>query len=231
MGGNEYMGIRIGRILAIGIPLGIVCGVFKSFFQISNEVFWNYYIVIGIAIIIFSVLINVVYQVRFSNQLKALINVFLKDEDADHFIAENQKLLAKTKMKFHRALIFINLSAGYSDKEDFITAKQMLLQVPEKHLRGINKIVYYISLAYIHFRLLDIQEALELMKLWDKQLSDLQGHKKLGGHIATLKIFALIYTDQLDQARLLLSTSKEKWTDPRLKTAWDYQQSLIDGGQ
>jgi len=225
------MRIRIGRILAIGIPLGIICGVLKSFFQISNEVFWKYYIVIGIAIIIFSVLINIAYQIRFSNQLKALINVFLKDGDADHFIAENQKLLAKTKMKFHRALIFINLSAGYSDKEDFITAKQMLLQVPEKHLRGINKIVYYISLAYIDFRLLDIQEALDLMKIWDKQLSDLQEHQKLGGHIAILEIFELIYTEKLEQARLLLSTSRETWTDPRLQTAWEYQQNLIDGGK
>lgn len=225
------MGIRIGRILAIGIPLGIVCGVLKSFFQISNEEFWKYYIDIGIAVIIFSVLINIAYQVRFSKKLNALINDFLKDGDADHFISENQKLLAKTKMKFHRALIFINLSAGYSDKEDFITAKQMLLQVSEKHLRGINKIVYYISLSYIHFRLFEIQEALDLMRLWDKQLCDLQEHQKLGGHIAILKIFELIYTDQLEQARFLLSTSKEKWTDSRLKTAWDYQQKLIDGGK
>lgn len=231
MGGNGYMKIRIGWILGIGIPLGIVCGVFKSYFHISNEAFWKYYILIGIVIIILSVLINVVYQVRFSNQLKTLINAFLKDEDADHFITENQKLLAKTKMKFHRALIFINLSAGYSDKEDFSMAKQMLLQVSEKHLRGINKVVYYISLAYIHFRLLETQEALDLMKIWDKQLFELQEHQKLGGHIAILRIFALIYTDQLDQARVLLSTSKEKWTDPRLKTAWEYQQNLIDGGK
>ncbi|MBN7771787.1 hypothetical protein [Clostridium aminobutyricum] len=222
------MKIRFGRILMLGIPLGILCAIFKNHFNISNDAFWKYYYIFGIAAILLAVLINGAYQFRFAKKLNALTEILLTDRDEERFIAENEELLRNTKERHHRALIYLNLCAGYSDKEAFETAKEMLLKVPEQDFRGINKLVYYINLAYIDFRLLEVQEALAVLRRFDKQFTNLQNHKQLGGHLAILKIFDLIYTEQTEEAQPLLLSSKEKWTDKRLEKAWVYQQRLID---
>jgi hypothetical protein len=102
------------------------------------------------------------------------------------------------------------------------------MSISIKHLKGINKVVYYVHLSYIHFRLEENQKALSILELQKKDFTCFEKNSSLGGSIAILKIFQYIVQNQLGEAQNLLNIAKGKWTDKRLLEDWEFLQSKIN---
>ncbi|BCJ94236.1 hypothetical protein acsn021_18050 [Anaerocolumna cellulosilytica] len=219
---------RIRNIIICGLLFGGILLMLRIVFQMSDEEVWRYYILVSGIILVGAVGINIIYQVKLMKKLKRFETILRDEENPDKFIEENESLLRRLKSEYNRALININLSAGYCDKGDFETAKNILLSIPLKHIKGINKVVYYMNLAYIYFRLEESQKALDILEQQKKAFSNLEKHPSLGGNIMSLRILKYIAQDQLADAQNLLITAKNQWTDKRLLKDWELLQSTIN---
>lgn len=219
---------QLRNIILGGVIFGGILLILEQGFQIPKKVISRYYIILSGIIIIGAVFIDILWQRRFIEKLKGLERILREEKNPDKFIEENKKLLQTVKANYNKALIYINLSAGYCDKGDYETAKEILISTPLKGLKGINEIIYYLNLTYIYFRLGENRKALEILERHNKDFSKLEKHPKLGGHIAVVKILESLIQNNVSQAEALLSTSKEKWKDERLLEDWEYLQNKID---
>jgi len=219
---------RVRNIILSGLLFGGILFMIRMVFQLSEEEVWQYYILASGIIIVGAMGINITYQIKLMKKLKRFETILRDEENPDKFIEENESLLRTLKSDYNRALININLSAGYCDKGDYETAKKILLSIPLKHIKGINRVIYYMNLAYTYFRLEESQKALTILEQQKKALFDLEKHPLLGGHIISLRIFQYIAQNQLTDAQNLLTTAQNQWTDKRLLKDWELLQSKIN---
>lgn len=222
---------RIRNIILSGTLFGGILLMLRFIFRLSEEMVWKYYIIASIIILVGAMGINIIWQVNLMKKLKSFEKYLKEEGNPDKFIEENEKLLQTMKSDYNRTIIKINLSAGYCDKEEYETAKNILLSEPIKQVKGINKVIYYINLAYIYFRLEENQKALSILEQQKKEFSDFEKNLSLGGHITVLKIFQNIAENQLEEAQNLLTIAKDKWDDKRLLKDWEYLQTTINQRQ
>jgi hypothetical protein len=218
---------RVHNIIILGVTFGGTLLLLRFIFGLSQKTVWKYYIITSVIILLGALIINITWQMKLMKRLKSLERILKDERNPDQFIEENKKILDGLKSEYNRNLIKINLSAGYCDKGDYDTAKNMLLSIKTKYLKGINEIVYYINLAYIYFRLEENQKALIILEQQNKNLVCFENNPHLGGLIAVLRINQYIIQGQLDEAHNLLDTARKKWTDNRLVDDWDILQNKV----
>jgi len=219
---------RVRNIIIFGSLFGGILLLLRFVFKLSEEMVWKYYIIASVIIIAGAMIINITWQMKLMKKIKSLAKLLKEEESTDKFIEENEKLLHKLKSNYNRNIININLSAGYCAKGDYETAKSILMSISLKHLKGVNKVVYYVNLAYIHFRLEENQKALSILELQKKDFACFEKSSSLGGSIAILRIFQYIVQNQLEEANNSLNMARKKWTDKRLLEDWEFLQSKIN---
>lgn len=202
---------------------------FKIKFGLSEKMVTKYYIIASVILVAVVMVVNIRWQMRFVKKLKGIEKILIEEQNPDKFIEENEKLLQSIKSDYNKAIININLSAGYCDKGDYEKAKEILLSTPVKKLTGLNEIIYYMNLAYVYFRLEEGDIALETLEKHNKDFLRLKDHTPLGGSIASLRIFEYIAHDEIPKAKDLLISSKEKWDDKRFQSDWEFLETKLNG--
>jgi len=124
----------------------------------------NYIIQIIILAIFLILFINWLSQKSFQKKLNSLQAILITENNPDKYIEENTKLLETTKNLYNKSLIYINISAGHAVKKSYRKSKEALKNIPEKGLRGINRVVYFSNLAYYHFKLAETKEAIKIVE-------------------------------------------------------------------
>lgn len=203
------------KALSLGVALGLVIVAAENIFKIPHEVIRKGYLIAAPLIIILSMGVNVIWQTRFQNKIKALMPILVEQENPDLFIDENEKLLKTIKHPYNKALLLINISAGYSDKKEYEKAREALLSIPEKGIRGINGVIYYVDLVHYNFKLMNTAEAIVLMDKHKKEFEAFENHKIIGKHIKMNKVLYLRAKEQFEEADLLLKQLEEEETDKR----------------
>ena len=175
----------------------------------------NYIIQIIILAIFLILFINWLSQKSFQKKLNSLQAILITENNPDKYIEENTKLLETTKNLYNKSLIYINISAGHAVKKSYRKSKEALKNIPEKGLRGINRVVYFSNLAYYHFKLAETKEAIKIVEDNKKEFDLYQNHSLLGKHIKLNQVYYLKSKKDIDSARELLEKLKNEYTDEK----------------
>lgn len=203
------------KMIGLGFLIGILLIIIQKSLNLPNDLFMKSYIIIAPIIIILALVINITWQIRFQKKIKNLLIILEEENDPDRFIYENNVLLKRVKHPYNIAIISINISAGYSAKKDYIKAKEVLLGIPFKGLKGANKVVYYINLAYYDFKLGEYEEAINVMDEHKNEFKLFEKNPILGKHIKLNTVFYLQAKSENEKAEILLEELKKEITDKR----------------
>lgn len=121
----------------------------------------------------------------------------------------------------------MNISTGYSEKGDYRRGKEILLQIPEKHMKGINKVIYNHNLCFYHFTLGENTSGIAVFNANRDLFMKFENHPALGGSITVNRIYYLNATGEKEQAKQLLEQAKSKYTDPRLEKDWADLEKIL----
>lgn len=160
------------------------------------------------------------YMIWYQHMMKKinkLLPLLEKDKNPDLYILENEKLLKELQSKITSSIIHINISVAYCRKKDYIKAKEELLLVNKKSMRGPHKVIYLIDLAYVYFYLDEPRKALDYVNANEKGLKTYENSSALGPVISTIRIFEALSKDNKEKAFALLEESKIKWQNPSVQ--------------
>ncbi len=190
--------------------------------KISNST-RNVLLIIWLGVIaIVSVAIDMLWLQAFNRQLKSLQPILLKEHDPDRYIQEISALLEGKKSPHLRCALLINLSAAYCEKKEYDTAKTLLMQINPKKITGINKLIFWANLAYIHFYLNENEQACTILTQQQKEFSKFAEHPHLGGLIAILSIFKKLSEGETSEANTLLEKVRTRWENEQNAPDFDY---------
>lgn len=190
--------------------------------KISNST-RNVLLIIWLGVIaIVSVAIDMLWLQSFNRQLKSLQPILLKEHDPDRYIQEISALLEGKKSPHLRCALLINLSAAYCEKKEYDTAKTLLMQINPKKITGINKLIFWANLAYIHFYLNENEQACTILTQQQKEFSKFAEHPHLGGLIAILSIFKKLSEGESSEANTLLEKVRDRWENEQNAPDFDY---------
>lgn len=204
------------KAIILGVVIGIFMVVVENVFNIPRDVMRKAYFILGAVAIVGSVAINILWQKNFQKKVQALMPILYEENNPDLFIEENKKLLENMRSPYNKAFLLLNISVGYSDKRDYQKAKEILLQIPENAIRGLNGIIYYIDLVYYNFKLMNMDEVIAIMDKHEKEFKAFENHKTIGKHIKLNQIFYLRAKNELEEADKLISILEKESTDKRL---------------
>lgn len=129
---------------AVLVVFMMMCLWFKNTGMEQGQ-FWGLY-GIGIAIwFLGAVVINQKWLKAFYQEIDAKTPLF--KENPDQYIKEMEEMLEGKKSPMLIAMLINNIGAGYMQKKEYETARQKLLTVPEKGLKGSIAPIYYANLA------------------------------------------------------------------------------------
>ncbi len=206
---------RIFKVLALGVALGILAVIIQRLLNIDDETFMRFYWVAAPLIILGAVAINHVYFRKHIKKMNELQSI-LESGEAEEFLQQVNAALPTLKSKYLINLYKLNSTAGYCDLKQFETAKNILEELKSETLRGLVKDVHALNLCAVYFYLGENEKAADVFENSKKQFDILCKTKTYGGNINVLKIFMLIYKNDLPAAKELLEQTRENYDKPRL---------------
>ncbi|MBP7175078.1 MAG: hypothetical protein KBA53_02525 [Thermoclostridium sp.] len=201
----------------LGAGLGIFALILRRLLHIPDERFISFYLTFILISFLAIFVVNFIWQLLFFKKLAGLTHILHKEKDPDRFIAENEKLLQTVRAPLNRNLISMNICVGHAEKGDYRLAKEILLQIPENQMKGINKVIYNHNLCYFHFLLGENTSGIAVFNANRELFRKFENHPGLGGSIAVNNIYYLIATGEKEQAKQMLDQAKSKFTDPKLE--------------
>ncbi|WRS28134.1 hypothetical protein U6B65_03125 [Oscillospiraceae bacterium MB08-C2-2] len=210
--------------------LGLLLGILKGYFDWPDAVFWKIYLTIGAAAIVGAYLFNLIWYRRFAGRINALLPILREEKNPDRYIEENQKLLEGLRPQGLRAVLHINLCAAYCQKKEFDRAKEQLGMVNPKYVRKLNRVIYLMDMAYVHFYLGEQQEALAAMEENRKGLQELAESESYGSLVCVLHVFEALAQEKNSRAAELLDMARQKWPGDQLLEELDILSRKNPGG-
>lgn len=219
------MKIRMTYILGVGIPLGIILAIMKNVMDIREDTFWKYYIMLSIIVIAGVVILTCLYQVRFARKLNAINKQVMGQGNLDLFFEDVENLLSKTKSKFHRSLLMINLCYGLGKKKEYAKGLEILSSIDLKSVKGINRMIYYLDKVCFHFYLGNYEEVISIIEENKENFLKFGKNPHIDWNIAANNIYYHIAKGETEEAKELLEQAKLQWKDRNMQEEWE----LIDG--
>lgn len=211
---------RVLKIVFAGVCIGLVLGVLKGALQIDDDVFNRWYWIIGAAVVLGAVLINVLYNLSYQQKMKKLVPL-LEAGRPQEYIAGVEKLLQTAKGENLKKILTMNLAAGYIDLKEFDRAAQLLEGISDKGLVGSAvKTVYRLNLCTCYFQSGRGEQALELYHDSQAIFEPQRKGKLYGGNLAILDMLAAIQSGEYSRAEQLLDQARRAWGDARLQEAF-----------
>ncbi len=204
---------RIQKILVGGICLGLILLYVKIAYQIPDNVFLRYYLIIGGIVIVGAVVFNYAYNLHFAKKMSAAMQLY-RAGSFEHYIEEVEAIRRRSKGRFAISLSTINLSAGYYKLKQYEKAIELLESLSNVKLPGELQVVYCINLCQTYFYTGRADRAMELYESSQAVFQPYRNKMPHGGNIAIVDIFAAIEKKEYDRAAELLKTARNTWDDP-----------------
>lgn len=218
---------RILKVVALGVCIGLLLGVFKGAFQIDDDVFNRWYWITAAAVVLGAVLINVLYNTFYQQKMKKLIPL-LEAKRPQEYVARVEQLLETAKGQSLRKILTMNLTAGYIDLKQFDKAIELLEGISDKKLVGSAvKTVYRLNLCTCYFQSGRGEQALALYNDSQAIFEPQRNGRLYGGDIAILDMLAAIQREQYSQAEELLDQARQTWSDPRFQEAFQEVEDTL----
>lgn len=189
----------------------------------TNEKFWGLYS-IGIAIwFLGAVVINQRWMKEFYKELEA--KTPLLQSNPDQYIKELEEMLEGKKSPMIIAVLINNIGAGYMHKKEYETARQKLLTVPEKGIKGFLAPIYYTNLAQALYCSGKEDAFLKLLVL---KVKDLEMYKEMAknnvdwqANAMSLDLYRMLAEGQKKEVKKILAEHPEWEQDENWKNELD----------
>lgn len=215
------MKIRMKYILGIGIPLGIILAIFKNIVDIKDEMFWKYYIILAIIVIAGAVIFSCLYQVRFARKLSEINKQVMEQGNLELFFEDVEKLLNRTKSRFHKNLLLINLCYGLGRNKEYAKGLEVLNSIDLKSITGINRIIYYLDKGCFHFYLGNYEEVIRITEENKATFLKFEKNPHIDWNISANNIYYQIAKGELEEAEALLEMARIQWKDEPMQEEWE----------
>lgn len=209
-------------VLSLSALLGIAAEALDIGDSVKNVLLVAWLITVALV----SVSIDLLWYRAFNQRLRALQPILLEERDPDRYIQEISALLEGKKSPQLRGALLINLSAAYCEKQEYDTAKALLLQIDPKKLAGLNRLVFWANLAYVHFYLRDDAQACAILAQQERVFLKFSDHPDLGSLLAILLIFKKLAEGDKAAAKALLEQARPRWENGYNAADFDYLAQL-----
>ncbi len=206
---------RILKIVLIGIILGGLMIMFQRQYGWTDDQLWRNYMFAAIGLVLLSLIISVILQVLYIRKVMATQDL-LNDGKIEEFLGENEAILEKTRNPIKRALVKLNMTAGYGEIKDYKKGYELLETINLKDMKGINRGVYLNNKVYFLFKLNRDQEAVDLMEKEQLEFSKWK-NSQLAPHILLSRIMAAVYKGDTEQAKEWTKFMAEQPQNPRIR--------------
>ncbi len=191
--------------------VGALCG----YFDVSEKGLCIAIIIcVGMAYVV-GVVVNVVYVSKLAKKVDSLLPILYDEGNPDRYLTELELLLGDVKSPALRSVYCINRATALFDKEEYVKAKDALLEMDPKKILGVNRLIYHLNMALICMHLGEEEETLQIWHENDKEFLKLKDSDNAGAAVASLAIFTLIKGSRFEAASNELETAKTKWKRER----------------
>lgn len=217
---------RFAKIMIVGVCLGLVLLLVKIAFQIPENVFWWFYVVLsGITIVGISAF-NVAYNLYYQKKMKTALQL-LKAGQVESYIAEVESMRSRAKGRFANNMLTINLSAGYCNLKQYDKAAELLERLSDVKLPGVYRLIHRINLCNCYFYRKQADRVISLYESSGEIFAPYRNNKLYGGHIALMDIFAAVSRKDAARAAELLQTARSTWDDSQFLEDYRYLEEHI----
>lgn len=222
---------RIGKVILLGVCLGLVLVLIQNGLHIADDVFMQGYWIGATVVVLGALVINISYNLYYLGKVKKLLNLLYAGEPRRYI--EGMEALVKTaRGKQLGNMLKLNLAAGYMEAKDYQTAISLLEAMPPKQLRGSGaRVVHAINLCESYFLSGQREEAMALYQSARPLFAKFRTGKLYGGSIAIVDVLSEISQGQFDRARLLLDKAKSTYKEPYLQKAYEEIGAILEKPQ
>lgn len=182
--------------------------------------------IVGVCAVVAALVINAMWLREFCGQVSALYPILEEEKDPDRYIQCLNELLADKRSAFLRGIRSINLCAAYCQKQEWAAAKQALLEISWRRLRGLQRTLYLANLAYVCFYLKEYKEALEALR---HNRAGMQKYRaQLGALADVLAIFEAAAKGETKTAARLLAEARQDYQDEEIARDLDELELRFD---
>ena len=217
---------RVGKILAIGITLGVGLSLIRIALDIDKDTFLVYYWMVAIVLLVGAMIFNVLYTKKYYKEMYRAVDV-LNQGNAEEYIAMVSELEQKVKGKALKNLFRLNLTAGYCDLKQYEKALTILNELRGEKLRGDMDLVWRLNTCCCHFYLGNGEEGVRWYEENQKRFKEVQSRGLHAGNVAILELFYLIEKKRFTDAQELLEKARVDWDEPRLKDDYQFIEELL----
>lgn len=154
---------RYIKLTLIGVGIGLLLVALQGALHLDKDVFFRWVYVIATAIVLGSLLSNIVYNLSYFKKVKKAL-ALLEDGRPQEYIAEMEKLLQTAKGWKLRELLTMDLIIGYLEDgrpQEYITEVEKLLQTARGHKM---KALLTVNLAAGYADLKEFDRAITLLE-------------------------------------------------------------------
>ncbi len=205
--------------------LSISIGMVISHFEWEDG--WNSYnIPFVIAICVGSMLVNMIYNLRYSRKMNALLSL-LEDGAYKDFIVEMERIRCCVKSKHLEALCVLNMATAYDNMGEFEQALELLLTISDKKLVGNNHNVYHLNLATCYFHTERCEEGVVHYQTHEQEISGLKAYPYYQPYVEVLKLYVMLEMREFKEAREQLEFVKESFELEAIPEDLDYFEECL----
>lgn len=217
---------RYGLLMLCVVFFGIVIGILKEMFAISDDIFWKMYY-IGVPFVIMGCIgCNFCYHRYYVKKMRMAIRL-LENKEFDQYIALVQELRQKAKGEYLQTLFTVNLSVGYSAKKDYEKAIALLESVSTNRMYHVLKMCHKLNLCYNYYMTNQREKSKEIYQNSLKLFQQFRKIPPYGGNIAVLDLLMELENQNFDWVQEQLAIVREEWKDPNLEADYLYIEEAL----
>lgn len=216
------------RVVLFGVCLGIfLVFVQRQIFHVETGEFLHWYWIAGALVVAGAVAFNILYVARYGKKMREA-SALLEAGENQAYINAMEALREKARGRYLKALIGLNLSAGYCAAKRYSQAISLLEPLPESWLRPDAKMVRRLNLCVCYFHSGQAAKGLALYDESREIFAPFRDSAYYGWNMAMLDMLAGLAQGRYEEVQAMLDAAREKWNLPRFHEDYQRLQEELD---
>ena len=220
---------RILKPIGLGALAGFVLLLIKDLFNINDVIFQEIVLIAFVAIIVGSILFNVLFMRKFQKRIYKQI-ALLEDGKQMEALLDMQSMLEEAKRKKMKNIVRVcrlNITAALCDLKEYDKALEILKDLGKDNLKGNELFVYDLNLCACYFYLEKYEEGLDVYDGSYEVFQRFKDNPFYGGYVSVVTIWAMVALGEKEKAREMLENAKVKWDKERLYEDYRMIEELL----
>ena len=207
------------KLLGIGVAVGLLLVLFQYVFRFDTKIFQAAILLLGLIALVATSVYKTASTSKFRKRVQsqlALIEAGKAGEaltDMEDMVQE----LDSRKMQHQAALCRLNRTAAHRELGQYEQSLEILQGLSGETFEGLENVVYRLNLCTEYFHVGQNDRGVEFYLENEKLFDEYDHHKRYGGNINQLAIYAYIAQGRLEESERMLEKAKEAYTDRRFQ--------------